>query len=172
MGLAQGFHSILEAATQLRHDQRFRFTLAGDGTRRHQVEDEIARRQLTNVTLQPMLQPDAYRRLVADADIFLVSLAPTIKYPVIPSKIGDAMAAGRPILAALPEGDAAGLIRASGAGLVVPPAYGKELAQAAQELAGDPERCHTMGLAGYRYAQAHLATHVVLPQLREVLLGP
>ncbi len=171
MGLAQGLHSILEAATQLRQDSRFRFTFAGDGVRRPEIEQEVARRQITNVTLQPMLQPDAYRRLVADADIFLVSLAPTIKYPVIPSKIGDAMAAGRPIIAALPEGDAADLLRISGAGLVVPPGYGSMLAQAIQELADNPERLSAMGHAGYRYAQTHMATAVVLPQLREILLG-
>lgn len=170
MGLAQGFRSILEAAALLRRDSRFRFTLAGDGIRRAEVEREVARRQLTNVTLQPMLQPDAYRRLVADADLFLVSLAPTVMYPVIPSKFGDAMAAGRPVLGVLNEGDAADLLRTSGAGAVVPPAAGPQLAQAIQNLAQDPDRCRTMGRAGHNYARTHLASDVVLPKLREVLL--
>ena len=51
LGLAQGLHSILEAATQLRDDNRFRFTLAGDGARRHELEAAVAQRQLTNVAL-------------------------------------------------------------------------------------------------------------------------
>jgi colanic acid biosynthesis glycosyl transferase WcaI len=169
MGLAQGLHSILEAATQLRDDRRFQFTLAGDGARRNEIEETVAQRQLTNVTLQPMLQSDAYLRLVADADLFLVSLAPMVRYPVIPSKIGDAMAAGRPILAALPEGDAAELILSSGAGVVVPPAYGTKLADAIVTLAQDSSRCRAMGLAGHAYARIHLNTEVVLPKLRNVL---
>jgi len=170
MGLAQGFHSILEAAAQLRDDNRFRFTLVGDGVRRREVEDEVARRKLVNVALQPMLEADAYRRLVADADLFLVSLTPNIRYPVIPSKIGDAMAAGRPILAALPEGDAADLIRDSGAGVVVPPAYGTRMAEAIIAIAKDPSTARQMGLDGHAFARRNLASDRVLPELRQVLL--
>jgi colanic acid biosynthesis glycosyl transferase WcaI len=171
LGLAQGLHAILEAATQLRSDNRFRFTFAGAGARRHELEEAVAQRQLTNVTMQPMLQSDAYCRLVADADLFLVSLAPTVRYPVIPSKIGDAMAASRPILGALPEGDAADLLRTSGAGVVVPPAYGTQLADAIGMLAQDPSRCRAMGLAGQNYARTHLAADRVLPRLRNVLIA-
>ncbi len=172
LGLAQGVQAFLDAAAILAQNPAIRFTVAGDGVWRSRVEEQIVRRGLTNVTLFPMLLPDAYRRLVSDANLFVVSLKGSVRYPVIPSKIGDAMALGRPICASLPEGDAADLIRSSGAGIVVPPDSGEALARGIALLACDPGACRAMGKVGHGYALAHLNDRVVLPQLRQLLLPP
>ncbi len=172
MGLAQGVQAFLDAAAILVRNPAIRFTVAGDGACRSLMEDQIASRGLSNVALYPMLLPEAYRRLVDDANLFVVSLKGTVRYPVIPSKIGDAMASGKPICASLPVGDAAQMVRCSGAGIVVPPDSGEELARGISQLAADPVGCQAMGLTGHSYALNHLNGEVVLPRLREILLPP
>lgn len=171
LGLAQDLDAILGAAHQLRDHQSVRFTIAGDGAQRERVATALDERQLHNVTLQPMLMPSSYQRLVADADLLVVSLKEGIRYPVVPSKIGDALAAGRPICAAVPEGDAADVVRASGAGVVVAAGDHAGLAQSILQLSQDPDRCLKLGQAGHAFAAAQLSSDVVLPALREVLIG-
>ncbi len=169
LGLAQDGQVILDAAERLRDQPEIRFTLVGDGAQSRSLAAELEQRRLPNVVLRPMVPPGEYRRLVDAADLFLVTLRSSIRYPVIPSKIGDAMAAGKALVAALPDGDGAALVRSSGAGLVVPAGDGTALAQAIASLAADPARRRIFGHSGQTYAATHLAAEVVLPRLRSIL---
>ncbi len=64
---------------------------------------------------------------------------------VVPGKLYESLASGRPVLAALPDGDGADLVRALDAGVVAGPTSIEEVAQALDGLvrrwaAGDPAR--------------------------------
>jgi len=88
----------------------------------------------------------------------LATLRKEVKTPVVPSKILSIMAAGRPVLAALPlDGDAPRLIATAGCGLSVPPGDPHSLAEAILRLYRDSGLRAEMGAAGRRYVEEHLS---------------
>ncbi|HLW46982.1 MAG TPA: glycosyltransferase family 4 protein [bacterium] len=157
MGYAQDMSVIVEAASLLRDDSRIVFVLAGDGVRRGEAEAVVQSRGLTNVRFLPLQPIDRYPSLVDAADCCLVTLEASVATPVVPSKIGGILAQARPIVAALPRGDARDIVEESGGGVCVDPGDANGLARAIRELAADPAARHAMGEAGRRYADAHLS---------------
>jgi colanic acid biosynthesis glycosyl transferase WcaI len=157
MGYAQDMTVITEAATRLRDDPNVVFVLAGDGVRRGDVEGVVKSRGLGNVRFIPLQPIERYPALVDAADCCLVTLDASVATPVVPSKIGGILAQGRPIVAALPRGDAREIIEQSGGGRCVEPGDAEGLARAIRELAADLASRRAMGEAGRRYADAHLS---------------
>jgi glycosyltransferase involved in cell wall biosynthesis len=65
------------------------------------------------------------------------------------------MGAGRPILAAVPDGEAARAVRQAGCGIVTPAEDAPALAAALQTLANDRDAACQMGSAGVAYVHEH-----------------
>ena len=157
MGYAQDMTVIVEAATLLRDDPRVVFLLAGDGVRRAETEALVRARGLANARLLPFQPIDRYPLLVEAADCCLVTLQASVATPVVPSKIAGILAQARPIVAALPQGDAREIVERSGGGVCVEAGDAPALAQAIRRLAADSASRRAMGDAGRRYADAHLS---------------
>ncbi|MFP4226687.1 MAG: glycosyltransferase family 4 protein [Desulfobacterales bacterium] len=99
MGEGQGLHRVVpEAACML--GSRARFRLIGDGGRRKQLEDAIEKAGIDNVEL---LDPVPRQQLYAhyrDADYLLLHLNDHAAFhKVLPSKIFEYAASGKPVLA-------------------------------------------------------------------------
>ena len=83
---------------------------------------EAARRGLSNVVLVPAQPKEMMPSYWSLCDLALVHLKDTPLFrTVIPSKIFEAMAMGRPIVLSAPDGEAADIVRGTGAGIVLPP---------------------------------------------------
>jgi len=169
LGLAQGMDDLLGLAEATRGRDDLVLAVVGEGPRKGPFADEVRRRRLDHVRLMPLVPAEDYPALVAASDVFLVLLPGRVKYPVIPSRIGDGLAAGRPILAALPDGDAVEVVRASGGGVVVPPGRPEQLARELALLAGDAGLRSRLGKAGRAYALANLNLPVVLGRLERAI---
>ncbi len=154
MGYAQDMAVMVEAATVLRDEPNIVFLLVGDGVRRPEAEDLVRARGLQNVRFAPFQPVERYPLLLHATDCSLATLQASVATPVVPSKIAGILAAARPVVAALPEGDARGLVEASGGGICVAPGDGEALAAAIRRLARDPGLCRTLGEAGRRYVEA------------------
>lgn len=101
IGSGQGLETIIPAvATEL--GEQFRFRVIGDGGTRDQLEHEIAERNIGNIELLPPVSRDQLIRLYEEADIFFLHLndLPAFKR-VLPSKIFEYAAMGKPIVAGL-----------------------------------------------------------------------
>jgi len=155
MGYAQDMAVIVEAATALRDERDIVFLLIGDGVRRAETEALVRARGLENVRFGPFQPMERYPLLVNAADCCLATLQPSVATPVVPSKIAGVLAAARPIVAALPPGDARGFVEASGGGICVPPGDAEALAGAIRRLARDEAARRSLGEAGRRYVEAH-----------------
>jgi colanic acid biosynthesis glycosyl transferase WcaI len=157
MGYAQDMTVIVQAAALLQDDPRIVFVLAGDGVRRDAAETLAKSRGLGGVRFIPLQPIDRYPVLVDAADCCLVTLHASVATPVVPSKIGGILAQGRPVVAALPRGDARDLVEQSGGGVCVEPGDAAGLARAIRGLAADAASRRAMGEMGRRYAEAHLS---------------
>jgi glycosyltransferase involved in cell wall biosynthesis len=138
-GMAHALERVLDAAEMLRDNAAVRFLFVGSGAAREGLVSEAARRGLSNVVLvaaQPKEMMPAYWSL---CDLALVHLKDTPLFrTVIPSKIFEAMAMGRPILLAAPDGEAADIVRGTGAGIVLAPENPRALAEAVKSLSASP----------------------------------
>ena len=89
--------------------------------------------------------------LLAASDIMLVTLKPSALFEtVLPSKMFEAMAAGRPIVLAV-EGEARETLLAAGAGIAIPPGNAAALGDAVCRLARDAALRAAMGESGRAY---------------------
>jgi glycosyltransferase involved in cell wall biosynthesis len=79
-------------------------------------------------------------RFIREADVLFLplhGLPAGHRSRIVPGKAYEYLATGRPILGALPEGDAADLVRASGIGVVADPCSDRALADAIRSLHAD-----------------------------------
>ena len=138
-GMAHSLERVLDAAELLRDTPAVRFLFVGSGAAREGLVTESSRRQLDNVVFVPAQPKEKIAAYWSLCDLALVHLkdAPLFS-TVIPSKIFEAMAMGRPILLAAPDGEAADIMRATGAGVVLPPEDPRGLAEAVKSLSESP----------------------------------
>jgi len=157
MGYAQDLAVIVRAAAALRDHRDIVFLLVGDGVRRPEAENLVQARGLDTVRFLPFQPLERYPLLVNAADCCLVTLQSSVATPVVPSKIAGIFASARPVVAALPPGDARSLVEASGGGVCVAPGDAEAMAQALLRLAHSPASLKAMGEAGRRYVEVHFA---------------
>jgi colanic acid biosynthesis glycosyl transferase WcaI len=137
LGMAHGLLSVLEAAEMLR-GERVRFLLVGPGAEREMLMAEAARRGLENVTFIGSQPKEMMPRVWSLVDGALVHLKDSPVFAtVIPSKIFEAMASGKAVLLAAPEGEASELVRRESAGVHVPAGDSRALAQAVRRWAAE-----------------------------------
>ncbi len=143
-----GYETILDAAALLAADPYVQFLIVGDGSQKAAVAETVRTRRLANVTLLPAQPHERIRSFQAAADLSVSALLPMpVTRGQLPVRILEAMAMARPVIFS-GEGVAADLIDRSGAGLSVPPADARALADAITALAADPARRQRLGAAG------------------------
>ena len=146
-----GAETVLEAAGLLR-EEPFRFVLAGEGQSSQALSAVVAGRGLTNVEWLGAQTPAALRARTLDADICLGVFGGSAKAArVVPNKVYDALACGRPVVTGDTPGARELLHNGEDAHLVTP-GDGVALADALRRLAdrGLRERLGAAGLALYR----------------------
>jgi hypothetical protein len=155
LGISQALGRVLEAAARLRDDARLRFLLVGEGAEKEALQARARELRLANVTFRDSVPRDQVAALYRSADVCLVPLrAVPLFRSFIPSKMFEILACGRPILASL-EGEAAEILAASGAALVVPPEDADALARALVRLADEPALRVDLAARGRPYVAEH-----------------
>lgn len=174
MGLKQGLEQVVDAAREAdRAGAKVRYVLVGDGSQRGALEALAI--DVSRIQFLPFQPEEDLPDVLGAADILLVSERATVVDMSLPSKLTSYFAAGRPIVAAVPEeGATAAEVRRSGAGLVVPVGDPDSLNEAVAHLGSDKGRAEPFGDAGRRYASEMLgekAAMVRVDQLLEQLIG-
>lgn len=154
MGWCQDMTVVLEAARRLRAVPDVVFLLVGDGPDKPRAEERARALGLTNVVFLPTQDLDTYVEILAASDVSLINLNKNLKTPVVPSKLLNIMAAGRPVVASLPlDGDAPKIIAAAGCGVCVDAGDAVGLTEAIRTLYGDRDLARHMGQNGRTYAE-------------------
>jgi glycosyltransferase involved in cell wall biosynthesis len=146
--MAHGLETILQAAGQLRDHCDIRFILLGAGAERAQLSQLIERLRLANVHLLEKQPRERIPVFLAAADACLVPLRnQEVFKSAIPSKMFEAMAAGKPAILGV-EGEAREILLASQAGLAVRPEDPEAMVEAILKLRNDPKLCQALGRNG------------------------
>lgn len=158
----QGIEVVIEAARRLVHREDIAFVICGDGPNRRRLEEAAA--GLGNVHFFP-LQPS--RRVAELLRLATVHLLPQIAGAadlVLPSKLTNMLASGRPIIATTELGT--GIHdEVTGCGICTAPGDAAALAEAVVSLVDDPDLCAALGSEGTRRAVDRWSRETIIDRL-------
>lgn len=172
IGEAQDLLPILKAMAHLADScPDTSFTLIGEGTQKHRLEEFSKRESLSNVHFLPRVDPGTAQETMRAADVLVLSLRSGVlaRYG-IPQKLQAYFEVGKPVLA-VTNGEAADLVRDKGAGIHVSCRDPLVIAAAIQDLRNSPAtRLQAMGRAGSRFYSEHMIFDRGMNQLEDVLI--
>ncbi|MEM0952293.1 MAG: glycosyltransferase family 4 protein [Cyanobacteria bacterium P01_H01_bin.74] len=149
--------TLLEAAAIIQNQQPdIQFNLVGDGYRKPDLIKQAERLQLRNLTFWEPLAKNRISKFMMEGDLSIINYrALDIFSQVLPNKLFDYLAAGKPILAAVPNGEVSGILEDSGAGFSIAPEDVESLVSAVLWFYNNREQASNMGLEGSKYVAKH-----------------
>jgi len=140
----QGIEILIDAARRLAHRDDIVFVICGEGPNRFRLEELAV--GLGNVQLHDLQPAERMGELLALADLHLLPQIPGAADLVLPSKLTNMLASGRPVVATAERGS--GLYNeVEGCGVATPPGDAGALADAIAALIDDPARRAALGAA-------------------------
>lgn len=172
-GMAHALHRVLETANLMREHKDIVFLLVGSGARREALVAQAAEMGLDNVCFVSRQAKEDMPGVWSLCDISLIQLKddPLFK-SVIPSKIFESMGMGLPIILSLPTGEASGIIKNSGAGVVIPPEQPPVLAETVLRLFKNREELKDLAKASLAAAQGYSREQQALKMLKTLSTLP
>lgn len=172
MGFTSCLEDALAAAELLRDDPNTAFVLIGEGVRKEAFEEMAREKGLANVTFLPYQPRELFPEMLAAADAHLVTLNAGSSHSSLPSKVFNAMASARPILAvANAESDLAHVVRSAHCGSIIPPEAPQQLAGAVREMRQySPDRLEQMGQNGRKELEANFSRARCVDKYEQMLL--
>ncbi|MCI0331300.1 MAG: glycosyltransferase family 4 protein [candidate division Zixibacteria bacterium] len=167
-GAAQNLSVILDAAGILK-EEGIAFDFVGDGIEKPSLMEKASQMRLNNVffhSSMPRVQI-AERLIGADAVVVPLVGRPEME-AAVPSKLFEAMAAGKPIVLTA-RGESAQLVRRVDAGWVVEPDNPKALAEAIWAVCTNPEEAQKKGEKGRAFVKQHCLRSALTERLEEML---
>lgn len=172
LGEKQGLEVVLQAAALTRQHPAIRYLIVGEGAARTRLMLLAQNQGLENLTFWPLQATSRLPLLLAAADLHLVVQRERAADLVMPSKLTNILAAGRPFIATTAPGtELARVTTESQAGLMVPPGEAGSLAQAILRLAGDPSLRKQMSGRGREYAETFWDRERISRQWEDLLQG-
>jgi colanic acid biosynthesis glycosyl transferase WcaI len=163
----QGIAILIDAARLSAHRRDITWVICGQGPNRARLE--VLAEGLDNVQFHDLQPTSRMRELLAMAAVHLLPQIPGAADLVLPSKLTNMLASGRPVVATADSGT--GLCdEVDGCGVVTPPGDAVSFARAVCELIDDRQRREALGLAARRRAQERWARERIMDRLEKELL--
>lgn len=164
----QGLETVVQAARALAHRPDIVFVVCGQGALRADLE--AAARELNNLRLLPLQPLERLGELLGLADAHLLPQSVEAEDLVLPSKLTNMLASGRPVIATCRAGTELAEV-VSRCGVVAPPGDAASLARAIEALMDDPARREALGRLAREHAERHIDREAVLRGLEAELLA-
>jgi colanic acid biosynthesis glycosyl transferase WcaI len=163
LGRKQGLDSLLDAAALLRDRPDVKIVIVGNGAEQPELVEKARTMSLSNVMFHPLQPIERLSELLATADVSVIPQKRAVTDIVLPSKLCNILASGRPVVAAAPPtSDLAMILRDGNCGILVEPEDGRQMAEGIRTLAADRARASTLAENGRRYAEANLLQSAVI----------
>lgn len=151
LGMAHRLETLLDAAAEFRGDSTVRFRIVGEGARRGALERHAGERRLDNVEFTGERPRGEVPRWIAESGACAILLRKNEVFrTVVPSKMLEIMAVGRPLLLGV-DGEARRLLDRARAGIAIEPENVAQLVAAIRDLQHDPPRCLAFGRNGREF---------------------
>lgn len=155
----QGIETVLDAARELHHRKDLTFVICGNGPTRNELE--VLANDLENVQFQDLQPADQLNDLLNLATVHLLPQKLEAADLVLPSKLANMLASGRPVVAGVQAGR--GLAReVEGAGLICEPEDGKSMAAAIERLIDERELYESTSAAARKMAEARWSCDAII----------
>lgn len=165
----QGVEFIIRAAKILENEPDIIFNLIGQGQERKKIENLVSGLELKNVIFQGMLSIEKLREEMANSDISLGIFGNSPKTSlVIPNKIYEALAIGKPIITA--DTEAIRELFDEDDMVLIPPADEKALAEAIFKLKSDPVLREKLAANGHQKFINLLSYQILGRQLKDIIM--
>jgi colanic acid biosynthesis glycosyl transferase WcaI len=150
LGMAHGLETVIQVAKRLKGRDDTVFLLVGAGAERQQLCQIVEGSRLSNVRVLEKQPRERIPAFLAAADACLIPLRnQEIFKTAIPSKLFEAMAAGKPAILGV-EGEAKEILLDSQAGLAIRPEDPAAMVAAILRLRNEPSLCQALGRNGRR----------------------
>jgi glycosyltransferase involved in cell wall biosynthesis len=172
MGNAHGLESLLDAASQLQHQNpEVLFLLVGEGAEKARIKSLAQTRGLANVLFLDQQPREQIPGFISASDACLVLLKKTEVFKtVIPTKMLEFMSCARPVILGV-DGQARQIVEAGGAGLVIEPENADALVRAIQQLAANRELGTRLGQKGREHILRYFSRRHTAEKYIQVLEG-
>ncbi len=152
LGAKQGLDVLLDAIELLPLTISFRVVIAGAGPERTDLENKVRRRALLRVQFHDLVEVDLLGDFLRAADIHVIPQRRAAAGLVMPSKLLNIMAVGRPVIVTADVGtDLANVIDESRGGIRVEPESPAALAHALEQFLSNREQRVDCGNAALKY---------------------
>jgi glycosyltransferase involved in cell wall biosynthesis len=169
LGMAHRLETLLEAAHLLRDDASVEFRIVGEGARRAALEARAKELRLTNVMFAGERPRGEVPQWIAGSDACAVLLRRNeVFLTVVPSKMLEIMAAGRPIILGV-EGEALALLERARAGIGIAPENAAQLAAAICRLRDDAALAAQLGANGRAFVRQEFRRETLAEKYLELL---
>jgi len=169
LGLKHDPEHLVAAARMMKGTEMI-LAVVTEGLGRDYLERRKRELQLDNLRLFDFVPYETLPLVLGAADVCLVLLEPEAGKFSAPSKVLSYLAAGRPVVGAIPSDNlAARTIIGAGAGTVVPPGDHRAFARTVYEMLDNPQRLSRMGSEARRYAERTFAIGPIAEQFEVIL---
>ena len=175
-GYISALENVIEAAEFLKDIPEVLFLLAGEGSVKKDLIQQAAGKGLDNIRFLSTQPEQQWLEMLAASDLTLVSLRADLAGLNVPSKVYTLMAAGRPILASVPEmSEVAALVINAKSGIICKPDNPQDLAEKIRDLKDKTALLDELGRNGRLFMQENfnrkLQTASYLSILESALAG-
>ena len=170
LGEKQGVEILVEVSALLQNHPEIYMVIVGDGVAKDGMVAMAADMQLRNIIFLPVQPRRDLPAMLRAADLHLVIQKQETFASVLPSKLTNIFAAGRPCIVTAGEGTDLEIVVSSNAlGLAVEPDNAAELSEAIIRLVADNASLAEMGKNAREYATKQLDMHRILGRLEQRL---
>lgn len=167
---SDGLPAIVRAAAALADYPDMLVVFLGEGEMQPKLMAMADELQLSNVTFIPSQPKRRVPDFITAADVCLLPVKCDDFFQMtLPNKIFDYLAGARPVIAAVPPGEAQALVERAEAGLVIPPEDEKSWVAALLDLRDHPKVLQRYGQNGRRYVMEHYQRSDLAARLASVL---
>jgi colanic acid biosynthesis glycosyl transferase WcaI len=169
MGWCQDMETIIHTARLLVDYKDILFLMVGEGVEKAKSQQLAEIIGLTNIKWLPLQTWAVYPQVLAASHVCMINLNKNLTTPVVPSKLLNIMAAGRPVAASMPlDGDAPRIIAEAQAGFCVGPGNPAGLAAGLLKLYQDPALREDCGRRGRLYAEAFFSRNICIDRYENI----
>jgi glycosyltransferase involved in cell wall biosynthesis len=153
LGFSGAWQTLIYAA-QMLESERVGLVFIGEGAMKSRIQEEA--KNCRNIRFLPLFPSSGIPAVMAAGDLHVVTIKRGLEGVIVPSKLYNILAYGRPILVIATEwAEVARLVRQYHCGVAVDPDDPIQVTQAVQRLLQTPERLEHMGQQARKLAKTY-----------------